>query len=57
MFGKKKPEEPAVQPAAPPTITDGLIPLMTVSSELLSAQMGAVSADQFEVPANFKLAK
>jgi hypothetical protein len=57
MFGKKKPDQPAAQPAAPPTIADGLIPLMSVSSELLSAQVGAVNADQFEVPANFKLAK
>jgi hypothetical protein len=57
VFGKKKPDQPPAQPAAPPTIADGLIPLMTISSELLSAQVDAVSADQFEVPANFKLAK
>ena len=50
-------QTPAAQPAPPPTIADGLIPLMTISSELLSAQVDAVSADQFEVPANFKLAK
>jgi hypothetical protein len=57
LFGKKKPDGTAAQPAAPATIADGLIPLMTVSSEILSAQLGAVSADQFEVPKNFKLAK
>lgn len=57
MFGKKKPDPAAVPPAAPPTIADGLIPLMTVSTELLSAQVAPVSADQFEVPANFKLTK
>lgn len=57
MFGKKKAEPAAAQPAMPPTIADGLIPLMAVSSELLSARVGAVSADQFEVPANFKLSK
>jgi len=57
LFGKKKPDQATAQAAAPPPIADGLIPLMTVSSELLSAQVGAVSADQFEVPANFKPAK
>ena len=57
MLGKKKPDQPASQPVAQPAIADGLIPLMTVSSELLSAQVGAVGADQFEVPANFQRAK
>jgi len=57
MFGRKKPDQTAAQPVAPTTIADGLIPLITVSSELLSAQVGPVSADQFEVPPNFKLAK
>jgi len=58
LFGRKKPEPAAdapTTPAAPATIGSGLVPLMTVSSELVSVTQGAVDAAQFEVPAGFKL--
>jgi len=54
MFGRKK--EPA-QPAAatpPATMPGGLMPLMTVSTELLSVTKGAVSPAMFEIPSDFK---
>lgn len=55
MFGKKKKEaEPAPQPAAVAAMPGGLIPLMTVSTELLSVSSGAIDPAQFEVPAGYK---
>lgn len=54
MFGRKNQPEPA--PAAAPVapMPNGVIPFMTVSTELVSVNTGAVNASQFEVPANFK---
>ena len=61
MFGKKKAEaeQPAAQaaPPAPATVGNGLVPLMSVSSELISVNMSPVAGDVFEVPADFKLQK
>ncbi len=57
MFGKKKkdaappPAQPAVAPAAMP---GGLVPFMTVSTELISVNRNAVNPQTFEVPAGFK---
>ena len=59
MFKKKKQQpEPAQQAAAPPpTMPGGLIPLMTMSGELVSITRDAVSPQSFEVPADYKKAK
>ncbi|MET0657977.1 MAG: hypothetical protein ABW110_07455 [Steroidobacteraceae bacterium] len=55
LFGKKKKESaPAEQAAAPATLPNGLIPLMTLSSELVSVSHESVSPQTFEVPADFK---
>jgi len=61
MFHRKKDDsqtaaattDPAA-PAAAPALPDGLIPLITMSSELVSISTAGVSADLFEVPADFK---
>jgi hypothetical protein len=58
LFHKKKDDSPA--PADPsgaapaPALPDGLIPLITMTSELVSVSTAGVSADVFEVPADFK---
>lgn len=58
MFGKKKeaatPPPSSTPPAAAP---DGLVQLMTVSTELVSVSRGSVSPQTFEVPSDYKLAK
>lgn len=55
LFGKKKKENaPAEQAAAPTTLPNGLIPLMTLTNELVSVSHAAVSPQMFEVPADFK---
>jgi hypothetical protein len=54
LLGRKK--EPA-QPAAatpPATLPGGLIPLMTVSTELVSASRSAADPVAFEIPADYK---
>jgi hypothetical protein len=57
MFGGKKKE--AAPPPAPTTpaaaAPDGLTPLMTVSTELVSVSRSAVSPQTFEVPTDYKL--
>lgn len=57
MLGRKK-EQPA-QPAAaqPATMPGGLLPLMTISTELVSVKRDAVSPQTFEIPAGYKKAK
>ena len=42
----------AAAPAA--ALPDGLVPLITMTSELVSVSTAGVSADVFEVPADFK---
>jgi hypothetical protein len=61
MFHRKKDDsQPApattdpAAPAAAPALPDGLIPLLTMNSELVSISTAGVSADLFEVPADFK---
>ncbi|HEY4368430.1 MAG TPA: hypothetical protein VGN07_14435 [Steroidobacteraceae bacterium] len=57
MFGKKK-AEPAPAPSTPPTAApNGLMSLMTVSTELVSMSRAKVAPQQFEVPADFKKTK
>jgi hypothetical protein len=55
LGGRKKEQQPA--PAAntpPPVMPGGLMPLMTVSSELVGVRRNPVDAQTFEVPAGFK---
>jgi hypothetical protein len=56
--GKKKEPEPAAEAESPPVAVrdDGLIPLMTVSTEVTSVSTADVPADQFEVPSGFRKA-
>ncbi|MDB6011977.1 MAG: hypothetical protein JWL65_4227 [Gammaproteobacteria bacterium] len=64
MFHRKKDDTQAAPastdpaaPAAAPALPDGLIPLITMNSELVSISTAGVSADLFEVPADFKKAE
>jgi hypothetical protein len=55
LFGKKKePAQPAASATPPAAMPGGLIPLMTVGTELVSVNTGAVNPQTFEVPADFK---
>jgi hypothetical protein len=58
LFHKKKDDsQAAADPSAPtaaPALPDGLVPLITMTSELVSVSTASVSADLFEVPADFK---
>jgi hypothetical protein len=61
LFHRKKDDAPAgtdpaapAQPAPLPALPDGLVPLVTMNSELVSISTAGVSADLFEVPADFK---
>jgi hypothetical protein len=57
MF-KKKQQEPAQQAAAPPpTMAGGLMPLMSMSTELVSINRDAVGPQTFEVPGDYKKTK
>jgi hypothetical protein len=56
MF-KKKQEQPQAAAAPPPTMAGGLMPLMTMSTELVSISRDAVSPQSFEIPADYKKAK
>ena len=56
MFNKKKQQEPA-QAAPPPTMAGGLMPLMSMSNELVSVSRDAAPAQAFEVPGDFKKTK
>jgi hypothetical protein len=57
MFNKKK-QEPQQQAAAPPpTMAGGLMPLMSMSTELISISRDAVSPQTFEVPGDYKKTK
>jgi hypothetical protein len=55
MFKKK--QEPAQQAAPPPTMAGGLMPLMSMSNELVSISRDSAAAGAFEVPADFKKTK
>ena len=52
-FFHKKTSETSAQTSAPP-VPAGTIPLVTVSSELVSLSTAAASPENFEVPAGFK---
>jgi hypothetical protein len=57
MF-KKKQEQPQPQAAPPPaTMAGGLMPLMTMSNELVSISRDAAGPQSFEVPADYKKTK
>jgi len=56
MFKKKQPE-PAQQAAPPPTMAGGLMPLMSMSNELVSISRDAVNPQSFEVPGDYKKTK
>jgi hypothetical protein len=55
MFGRKKePAQPAAAAAPPPAMPGGLMPLMTVGSELVSVNRAAADPAGFEIPADYK---
>jgi hypothetical protein len=55
MFHRKKDDQAAATPPADALVLpDGLIPVVTLSSELVSVSTDNVSASVFEVPADFK---
>jgi hypothetical protein len=56
MF-KKKQEQPQPQAAPPPTMAGGLMPLMSMTNELVSISNAAAPAQTFELPADYKKAK
>ena len=56
MF-KKKQEQPQAAAAPPPTMAGGLMPLMTMSTELVSISRDPVSPQSFEIPGDYKKAK
>lgn len=56
MF-KKKQEQPQPAAAPPPTMAGGLMPLMSMSTELVSISRDAAPAQAFEVPADYKKTK
>jgi hypothetical protein len=56
MF-KKKQEQPQAAAAPPPTMAGGLMPLMTMSTELVSISRDAVSPQSFEIPGDYKKTK
>jgi hypothetical protein len=61
MFHRKKDDSQAAPaaadpatPAPAPALPDGLVPLVTMTSELVSVSTAGVSPDIFAVPADFK---
>lgn len=55
LFGKKKSAADAPAPATPPApMPNGLIPMLTVATELVSVSSNSAGAQAFEVPAEFK---
>ncbi|MDB6090826.1 MAG: hypothetical protein JWN85_3610 [Gammaproteobacteria bacterium] len=61
LFHRKKDDSPppatadaAAQPAPAPALPGGLVPLITMTSELVSISTDSASPDVFEVPADFK---
>jgi hypothetical protein len=59
MFGKKKKdqEQEQQQAAPPPTMAGGLMPLMSMGTELVSITRDSVAATAFEVPGDYKKTK
>ena len=56
MFKKKQDAQPQAA-APPPTMAGGLMPLMSMSTELVSISRDAVSPQTFDVPADYKKTK
>jgi hypothetical protein len=57
LFGKKKPAaetESATATATPVANPDGLVQMLSITTETVSANQDPVDAQQFEVPAGFK---
>lgn len=55
MFGKKKQEAPAAAATTPlPAPPNGLAPLMSITTELISIDQGAVPAAAFELPPGYR---
>lgn len=54
MFGKKKEQTQPAPTTAPVALPNGMMSLMTVSTELVSVNRNAASPQAFEVPAGFK---
>jgi hypothetical protein len=54
MFGKKKEAEPPPEAAPAQSLPGGLMPLMTISTELVSVSHTGVPSQTFEVPADYK---
>jgi hypothetical protein len=56
LFHRKKDDsQPAqAQQSSPPAAPPGTVPLMTITSELLSVSTASASPDSFDVPADFK---
>lgn len=54
MFGKKKEQTQPAPTSAPVALPNGMMSLMTVSTELVSVNRNAASPQTFEVPAGFK---
>jgi hypothetical protein len=54
MFKKKKDPEPAAAAPAPQSMPGGLMPLMTIGTELVSVNRTSVPATTFEVPSDYK---
>jgi len=63
LFNRKKNDAPSDAPAqqgpsaTPPVLPNGLVPIITMSSELLSVSTDSVSPAVFEVPGDFKKAE
>ncbi len=57
MFNKKKQQDAQPAAAPPPTMAGGLLPLMSMSTELVSISRDAVAPQTFDVPAGYKKAK
>lgn len=53
MFGKKKDAAPPAT-TPPATLPGGLMPLMNMTTELVSVKRDAIDAQSFEVPAGYK---
>jgi hypothetical protein len=54
MFGKKKEAAQPTQTTPEPTLPGGLMPLMSMSTELVSVSRNAADPQAFEVPAGYK---
>jgi len=54
MFRRKKDDQASQAAATDSVLPDGLVPVVTLTSELVSISTGNVSPGEFEVPADFK---